>query len=163
MLEFRRSSIFLYNTHMGKELTFKELQKITSQCVGSVLFIPTKNEVDFNDPSFPLEIPKDNLLTIPKDKNSDPFEWADNCITKFKNDPVCVLIPGTRFDTYGTRHGKGAGWYDRFLSKIPTNWLRVGIIDSSKFSNSKLIRQEWDESVHWVIVKDNISWKVYKA
>jgi 5-formyltetrahydrofolate cyclo-ligase len=134
-----------------------------SQCAGSVLFIPTKNEVDYNDQSFPLVLNKDNLITIPKDKNSDPFEWADNCIAKFKDDPACVLIPGIRFDASGTCHGKGAGWYDRFLSKIPSSWLRVGIIDSAKFSNAKLIRQEWDEPVHWVLVRNNTSWKVYKA
>lgn len=162
MLEFHRSSIFLYTTYMKTESNLNELQKVVPQCTGSVLYRPTKIEVDYNDPSFPLKIPKDNLL-IPRDKNSDPFEWADNCIAKFKNDPVCVLIPGTRFDAYGTRHGKGAGWYDRFLSKIPFNWLRVGIIAGAKFSNSKLIRQEWDEPVNWVIVKDHSSWKVYKA
>lgn len=147
---------------MEETSIFKKLQKIVSQCAGSVLYIPTKSEVDYNDPSFPLEINKGNLLTLPKDKNSDPFEWADNCIAKFKNDPVCVLIPGTRFDAYGTRHGKGAGWYDRFLSKIPSNWLRLGIIDGAKFSNSKLIRQEWDEPVSWVIIQNGLSWSIKK-
>ena len=141
----------------------KELQKIVSQCVGSILYIPTKNEVDYNDSSFPLVINKENMITIPKDKNINPFEWAHNCIDKFKNDPVCVLIPGTKFDASGTRHGKGAGWYDRFLSKIPTNWLRVGLVDGAKFSGSKLTRQEWDEPVHWVMVREGTSWAVYKV
>ena len=147
---------------MEKISTFKELQKIISQYSGSILFIPTKSEVDYNDLSFPLKLPKDNFI-IPKYKNSNPFELADNCIAKFKNGTVCVLIPGTKFDVYGTRYGKGAGWYDRFLSKLPSNWLRIGIIDKSKFSNSELVRQEWDEPVNWVIVRYNTSWKVYKV
>jgi 5-formyltetrahydrofolate cyclo-ligase len=147
---------------MEKESALKELQKLVSQCAGSVLYMPAKSEVDYSNPSFPLEIPKVNLF-IPNYKDSDPFEWADNCLTKFKNSKVCMLIPGTRFDIYGTRYGKGAGWYDRFLSKIPPAWLRIGIIDSAKFSNSKLIRQEWDELVNWVLVRNNTLWKVYKA
>lgn len=153
---------FLYTTHMQEGLALKELQKLVSLCTGAVLYIPTKGEVNYNDPLFPLEISKDNLI-IPKDKNSDPFKWADNCIVKFKNDSVYVLIPGTRFDIYGTRHGRGAGWYDRFLSKVPSSWLRIGIADSTKFSQSKLIRQKWDKPVDWIIIQDNFSWIVQKA
>lgn len=147
---------------MRKESIFNELQKIVSKCAGSVLYLPIKSEVDYNDPSFPLEMPGDNLI-IPKDKNSDPFKWVDNCIAKFKNDAVCVLIPGTKFDAYGTRHGKGAGWYDRFLSRIPSSWLKIGIINSAKFSHSKLLRREWDQPVDWIIIRDNFSWSVHKA
>ena len=147
---------------MKKESKLYELQKVVSECAGSVFYMPTKSEVDYNNSSFPLKIPKDNLI-IPKDRNSNPFEWVDNCIAKFKNNPICIFIPGTKFDTYGTRYGKGSGWYDRFLSKIPANWLKVGIIDSTKFSYSKLIRQKWDEPVNWIIVKNNTSWKVYEA
>ncbi len=148
---------------MEETFTLKELQRMASECVGSVLYIPTKSEVDYKDPSFPLEINKVNIVTIPKDKNSDPFKWVNICMAKFKNDPVCVLVPGTRFDAYGTRHGKGGGWYDRFLSKIPSSWLRVGIIDVAKFSSSKLTIQEWDEPVNWIIVRDAFSWSVYKV
>ncbi|MDB4940337.1 MAG: hypothetical protein JWO40_762 [Candidatus Doudnabacteria bacterium] len=148
---------------MEEVAALKELQEIFSQCAGFVLYVPTKSEVDYNDLSFPLEINKNNLIVIPKDKNSDPFEWADNCLARFKNGPVSVFIPGTMFDVYGTRHGKGAGWYDRFLSKIPSNWVKVGIIDSTKFSDLKLIRQEWDQPVNWIIVRGKASWRVYKA
>ena len=147
---------------MKKESALEELQKLVAQSVVSILYIPNKNEIDYNIPSFPLQIHTNNLI-IPKDKNSDPFEWAINSINKFKNSKVCVLIPGTKFDSYGTRHGRGAGWYDRFLSKIPQNWLRIGIIDKLKMSQEKLVRREWDEPVDWVMVQDNNSWEAYKA
>lgn len=147
---------------MRKESALRELQKLVSQCEVSILYIPTKTEVNYNNPSFPLEIHANNLL-IPNTRDNNPFELATNCITKFKNTKVCILIPGTEFDIHGTRHGKGAGWYDRFLSKIPSAWLRIGIVDKPKMSHSKLLRQEWDEPVEWIIVQDGTSWRIYKA
>jgi 5-formyltetrahydrofolate cyclo-ligase len=161
MLEFHRSSIFLYTYRMEKELALQELQRLVSQRTASILYKPTKTEVDYNNPSFPLEVHANNLL-IPNTRDSDPFEWVINCITKFKNAKVCILIPGTEFDLYGTRHGKGAGWYDRFLSKTSA-WLRIGIIDKSKISHSKMLRQKWDEPVDWVITYDGSSWRAHKA
>lgn len=147
---------------MIDESLLLKLQEIVSKCDSSILYNPTKKEIDYNNHSFPLEIPTDNLC-IPKDKFSDPFEWADTCIEKLKDKKVWVLIPGTQFDKYGTRYGKGFGWYDRFLSKLPSKWLRVGIIDKSKFSQNKLVRQSWDQPVNWVLVHDNSSWTAYKA
>lgn len=142
--------------------TFQELGKIVSKCTASILYIPAKNEVDYNDSSFPLKIPWNNLI-ISKDRASDPFEWAENSVAKFKNAEVFILIPGTRFDAHGTRHGKGGGWYDRFLSKVPPKWLKIGVVDALQMSPTKLLRQDWDEPVDWVLVKDKTSWQVYKA
>lgn len=156
---------FLYTCAMQKKSTLstlQELQKLVSRCTATILYKPIKNEVDYNDSSFPLEIPKNSLI-LSNDKNSDPFKWADDCIDKFKNLKTCILIPGTQFDIYGTRHGKGAGWYDRFLSRIPSAWLRIGIIDKAGMSHSKILKQKWDESVDWIIVYNGFSWSIYNA
>lgn len=147
---------------MITESALHELQKLVAQYDGSILYNPTQKEINYNDSSFPLEIPGENLC-IPRDKFSDPFEWANMCMNEFKDKKILVLIPGTQFDRYGTRHGKGFGWYDRFLSKLPSNWLRVGVIDKSKFSENKLVRQAWDQPVDWVLVHDNGSWIAYNA
>jgi len=147
---------------VGKESSFEELEGKISRCAGSVLYTPAKSETDYNDPSFPFKIPRDRIL-IPTDKDSNPFEWATRCIHKFKNDSVCVFVPGTRFDRYGTRHGRGVGWYDRFFSKIPPHWLRIGVIDSKQLQHTRLMRQEWDEAVDWIIVWNDFSWSTYKA
>lgn len=141
--------------------TILKLQKLVRQYDAAILYNPTEKEVDFNNPSFPLRIPSDNLI-IPKDKYGDPFMWADRCIKKFEDKKVLIFIPGTQFDKYGTRYGKGLGWYDRFLSKLPSNWLRIGIIDKSKFSQNKLVRQAWDQPVNWVLVQNSKYWAAYK-
>lgn len=146
---------------MKKESAFQELQRLASQCGASILYKPLRNEVDYNNSPFPLEIQINNL-TLPNNKDGNPFEWAAKCIAKFKNTKPYILIPGTQFDKYGTRYGKGVGWYDRFLSKVPGTWLRIGIAHKSQISNTQLVRQGWDEPVDWIIVHNNNLWEIYK-
>jgi 5-formyltetrahydrofolate cyclo-ligase len=38
-----------------------------------------------------------------------------------------ILVPGIAFDRRGFRLGRGGGWYDRLLSRLPGGALRVGI------------------------------------
>ncbi len=127
-----------------------------------ILYDPLKKEVSYNDSSFPFYIPPDRIV-LPNSKTSDPQEWARKCHAKFRNNKVYILAPGRHFDLYGTRHGKGGGWYDRFLSKVPTAWLRIGIADKSQVSDTKISKQNWDESVDWVIVRDGSLWNAYKC
>lgn len=133
-----------------------------SKCDASVLYKPQSGEVNYIGCQFPIEIHLNNLV-LPNNKNSNPFEWATKCINKFKNEKPYVLIPGARFDIHGTRHGKGGGWYDRFLSQIPSTWVRIGITDKARMSATKLSRKKLDEPVDWVIVRDDFSWTVYNT
>ncbi|HRH24699.1 MAG TPA: 5-formyltetrahydrofolate cyclo-ligase, partial [Candidatus Paceibacterota bacterium] len=46
----------------------------------------------------------------------------------------------------------GGGWYDRFLTKVPRSWLRVGFCYEHQFSSTPLLRQSWDQEMDAVIV-----------
>lgn len=141
-----------------------KLKEILSAYKATVIFEPLSSEVDYSDSPLPVHIFK-KTFKLPSDKNSDPFVFAAECIEKFKEEKVCVLVPGQAFDIYGTRHGRGLGWYDRFLSRTPKNWLRIGVTDSSKFSKEKLDKKPWDEQMNWILVKDSEGslWKIYMS
>ncbi len=66
--------------------------------------------------------------------------------------PVVILIPGRLFDITGTRHGRGGGWYDRFLAAVPREWFRVGFCYESQFSAAPLLREAWDQPMDAVCV-----------
>jgi 5-formyltetrahydrofolate cyclo-ligase len=90
--------------------------------------------------------------TVPANKNQDPFELANTYKGQApKQAKIYVLVPGTQFDRLGTRHGRGGGWYDRFLSAIPREWLRIGIAKSGSLSETPLKRELWDQEMDWII------------
>jgi len=90
---------------------------------------------------------------LPSDKDMDPFALAKSIKQEIPRDArVYLFIPGTRFDRFGTRVGRGGGWYDRFLSAVPRAWLRVGVIGTGQLSEQPLERQTWDEPMDWLVM-----------
>ncbi len=110
--------------------------------------------VSFGDEPDPYKIFQLKSLTklsvVPKDSHTDPFVMADMFTKIYDNKNVCVLVPGTRFDIFGNRKGRGGGWYDRFLATIPKEWTRIGIIDESRLSPKRLNINSWDEPMDWI-------------
>jgi len=149
---------------VSKEFIRKKLDNLVQKCEASILYFPLINEIDYNKQQFPLNIHKNNIV-LPIDKNIDPFKCANECKSMFNDKNVYILIPGKKFDTKGTRHGHGYGWYDRFLSKIPKDWIRIGLTDVSKLSLQPLIKKSLDEPVDWLIVYDSSdsSWIFYET
>ena len=139
-----------------------KLSQIISEYDATILYEPLKGEINPTNQTFPIKIHA-SCLTLPNTSHDNPFNWAKKCTAIFKNAKTYILIPGTKFDMYGTRHGRGAGWYDRFLSNTPTTWLRIGIADKTNFSSVKLVRQPWDEPVDWVVVRDGTKWTFYNT
>ena len=99
-------------------------------------------------------------FTISPDTSADPVDTAKQVSTMFPDSSVCVYVPGTAFDSHGTRHGRGGGWYDRFLASVPSHWLRVGLCFEDSFSHDSIKREPWDQSMDWVCVTDGdeVSW-----
>ncbi|MBX9792941.1 MAG: hypothetical protein K2Y02_01440, partial [Burkholderiaceae bacterium] len=58
----------------------------------------------------------------------------------------------------GTRHGKGGGWYDRFLSKTPAKWLRIGVLNETRLSATLLTRESWDEPMDFLALQTEVGW-----
>ena len=71
-----------------------------------------------------------------------------------KNEQISViLVPGLAFTAQGARLGRGAGFYDRFLSANPEA-LRVGVGFQEQMV-PKVPLQEWDESLDVILTDQN--------
>lgn len=62
-----------------------------------------------------------------------------------------VLVPGVAFGRQGERLGMGAGFYDRFLPRIPSA-LRVVLAFDFQLLE-ELDQQPWDQPVDWIITE----------
>ena len=61
-----------------------------------------------------------------------------------------VLVPGLAFDRFGNRLGRGKGYYDRFLRRLPDNVLTIGLA-FDEMIRDKIPRDENDYPVKLVI------------
>ena len=98
--------------------------------------------------------------SIIADKDISPHDFASSLLKAHADEKVCVLIPGREFDTFGTRHGRGGGWYDRFLKELPSSWPRIGVLNASQLSEEKLKREPWDEPVDYLLIIEKDSWNI---
>jgi 5-formyltetrahydrofolate cyclo-ligase len=94
------------------------------------------------------------IYVLPAHAANDPLEEVSRVVQLASERTACILVPGTRFDTLGTRHGRGGGWYDRFLAALPEEWLRIGVCSSNQLSRVPLVRASWDEPMDYVVVVD---------
>jgi 5,10-methenyltetrahydrofolate synthetase len=126
-------------------------------------YFPLKNEPD--PISCILSMLPVVRFNISPEQSTDPLQMAGQINKLFANTDICLYIPGTAFDVNGVRHGRGGGWYDRFLSVVSPQWMRIGFCFESQFSSSPLKREIWDEPVDWVCVKkaDTVEYYQTKA
>ncbi len=90
--------------------------------------------------SFGIREPKPELRTAPS-RRVEPEELA------------LILLPGLGFDFSGGRLGRGAGYYDRFLSRVPTNVPRVGLAFECQLLE-RIPMQPHDQKVDWIVTEN---------
>ncbi|MFA5876865.1 MAG: 5-formyltetrahydrofolate cyclo-ligase [Candidatus Paceibacterota bacterium] len=98
--------------------------------------------------------------SILADKNISPHDFALSLLETHADEKVCILIPGREFDHFGTRHGRGGGWYDRFLKELPREWIRIGVLNALQISEEKLNREPWDEPVDYLLITEKDDWNI---
>ncbi|MDE2188727.1 MAG: hypothetical protein KGJ35_03305 [Patescibacteria group bacterium] len=137
-----------------------KLRSLVSKSDFCILYVPFGGEID--PVTVPLTLPQSRAV-IPLDKKIDAKTIGKEIIKSFDQPHGFILVPGKRFDRFGGRHGRGGGWYDRFLSVIPKYWVRIGVCSETCFTNSRLPLREWDESVDWVIVAGKDCFSFYET
>lgn len=130
----------------GKEV----IQALIERFPVCITYVPVGAEVDFRTI---CSIPEStDTYEIQSDPTLDPKNETANATDLAKERPTAILVPGRVFDATGTRHGKGAGWYDRFLSQAPSSWTRIGFCFNDQFASEPLIRESWDEPMDYIVV-----------
>ncbi len=143
-------------------MNIDNLRSLTKKYDSCILYKPLKDEIDYTLSHFPLLLPQEKII-LPSDKNSDPFELVDICMERCQSLKPFILIPGRKFDIYGARIGHGYGWYDRFLSKLPQTWLRIGVGYYSQLSIEKIETKIHDQKMDIILILKDQDWKIYKA
>lgn len=116
-----------------------------------ITYQPLRTEVDIY--ALIPNMARFSLVThvIPPRASLDPLEMAEEMRAAIGSESAVILIPGRQFDSSGTRHGQGGGWYDRFLANVPREWLRIGFCFDTQLSPTPLKRESWDQAMDYVV------------
>ncbi len=128
-----------------------------------ISYQPLKDEIDPTSIPYLQNQSLKKLETVPQSKMTDPNKLALNLKEQFPGQETHILLPGQAFDVLGTRHGRGFGWYDRLLSTLPANILRIGVAHGHQLQSSALKRELWDEPIGWLIYQDQGKWQVHET
>ena len=146
---------------MDSKQSFEQMLSELEGYVASIGYQPMEGEADYRDAPLPDYL-TDARTVVPKDRHTDPFKLRDEAMHGLPKKLV-VFVPGQAFDASGTRHGRGGGWYDRFLSHIPDEWVMIGVSKKSVFSETPLEKEPWDVPMDWVIVEDSGTWEAHET
>lgn len=70
-------------------------------------------------------------------------------------DMEAVLVPGLGFDLRGGRLGRGGGFYDRYLSRLPEGCARVGVAWSERVVDWVPV-ERWDQKVDMLVTERGV-------
>ncbi len=111
--------------------------------------------IDANTPHM-IHSRLDNLESLRSGKFGVPEPNKTHEISIEKLD--AVIIPIVAFDVFGMRLGYGKGFYDKFLSQIPTKVRRIGLAFSiqqvgkiPRFSHDQLIKNIITEQSNFIL------------
>jgi len=66
-----------------------------------------------------------------------------------------VLVPGLGFDLRGGRLGRGGGFYDGYLSRLPGEAARIGVAWSERVVDRVPV-QAWDQKVDMLVTERGV-------
>ncbi len=170
--------------HFG--INKKENKKIISIIMKYKKFILSKNIAIYHPNKYEINLIK--LVKINKKKNfflpkiicykkkkiiftkyiykcflfKNKFNILETNYKKNKSIIDIIFTPLISFDIFGTRLGKGKGFYDKYFKKIikkNKNILLIGIGLDYQLYKYKLPKNKWDISLHKIITPSNI-WNI---
>lgn len=117
--EFIKAEIVMFYIAFGGEVNTKEMIE-EAQKLGKIVAVPVciKNRI-----IRPCRL--DSNIRLKK----GPYGISEPAIKRFIDikDLDLVVVPGVAFDRKGSRLGRGKGYYDYFLNKLPKKVASVGL------------------------------------
>jgi len=117
---FKRAKRVMFYIAMPGEVDTREMIA-TAKRLGKIICVPVcvKNRASL----------RPAILDSHAHLKKGPYGVAEPVISKFirPEDLDLVITPGVAFDKKGNRLGRGKGYYDRFLSKIPQDTPAIGL------------------------------------
>ena len=134
-------------------ISIAELQKKIDSAENILLYQALSDEPDILNQ---VVIHEDkSIYYAPKNKSVDPLFFAKQITARISGNTL-VLIPGTKFDNLGNRQGRGGGWYDRLLEKVPGEWVKIGVCKPNNYQVTPLQNlKPWDQPMDYVVVIDD--------
>jgi len=122
-LEFRAAKMIMFYSAFDGEVETLEMIK-QAQTLGKKIVLPvTIKEKKEIIPSLIINL-EESLTNGPygiKQPKENITQEVDSCAIDL------VIVPGVAFDKKGNRLGRGEGYYDRFLKKLPQKTPKIGL------------------------------------
>lgn len=116
---FKKAKTVMFYISFGGEVNTKKMIK-EAQKLGKILAVPVCRKDRTIGPA---------LFKEGQGLKKGPYEICEPATKRFI-DLRCldlVIVPGIAFDKQGNRLGRGKGYYDRFLKKLPQKTVSVGL------------------------------------
>ncbi|MFC1576397.1 5-formyltetrahydrofolate cyclo-ligase [Candidatus Omnitrophota bacterium] len=119
--EFKNAKLILFYASMRQEVTTDEMideafgmgkRVALPRCTSQRELVPkeiTDRHTDLEKGTYGICEPKDSQKNVPPE------------------DIGAVIVPGVAFDQRNMRLGRGKGYYDRFLEKLPPDTVIIGL------------------------------------
>ena len=117
---FKKAKRVMFYIALSGEVDTKDMIK-TAQRLGKIIAVPVCRRIP--GALRPCLLGKGHRLV------QGPYGIAEPAIKKAINpvDLDLVVLPGMAFDRKGNRLGRGKGYYDRFLKRLPERTVTVGL------------------------------------
>jgi len=147
MQEFQKAETILFYMSFDGEVETFEMMK-TAQKLGKTIGLPRIVENE-------KKIVPTSVASLEMDLEVGPYgikQPKTDSSKALENDCLdMVIVPGIAFDKKNNRLGRGGGYYDRFLSTLPSHAATVGLAFDFQIVDSLSAKEEHDVPVSCVL------------
>ncbi|MCA9407163.1 MAG: 5-formyltetrahydrofolate cyclo-ligase [Candidatus Omnitrophica bacterium] len=147
MLEFQKAKVILFYVSFDGEVNTLEMIKLAQE-MGKKIGVPRIDQKNKRIIPSLLEQSIEKLskgpygIKQPTKDQGEPLEHHELSL---------VVVPGVAFDKQNNRLGRGGGYYDRFLSELPSNIPSFGLAFDFQLMENLPGIQKHDQPVSAVI------------